>query len=214
MPKVGMEAIRKRTLVEAAMAAIHSTGSLNVTISDIAQRAGVSQGLAHHYFGSKNDLLIAVMRHLLTSFGAEATSRLKRARTPRERVSAIVRASLGKEQFTRETVAVWLAFYVHAQASKDVRALLNVYARRLNSNLVHALRPLAGSEASRIAAGIAAMIDGLYIRQALGTSAIRSGQGYALVERYTDLEIGGASGGPAPFGGKPAQAISRNRVGG
>lgn len=192
MPKVGMEAIRKRALVEAAMAAIHSSGSLNVTISDIAQRAGVSQGLAHHYFGSKNDLLISVMRHLLTSFGAQATAALKTANTPRERVSAIISASFGEEQFTTETVAVWLAFYVHAQASEDVRELLNVYARRLNSNLVHALRPLAGEEAARIAAGIAAMIDGLYIRQALGTSSVHSIDGNSLVERYADLEIAGS----------------------
>jgi TetR/AcrR family transcriptional repressor of bet genes len=189
MPKVGMEAIRKRALVEAAIAAIHSIGSLNVTISDIAKRAGVSQGLAHHYFGSKQDLLVAVIRHLLTTFGIEASNRLKSATTTRGRVSAIIGASLGDEQFTPETVAVWLAFYVHAQASPDVQHLLTVYARRLNSNLVHALRPLAGTEAGRIATGIASLIDGLYIRQALGTSSVHSVDGTMLVERYTDLEI-------------------------
>ncbi len=189
MPKVGMEAIRKRALVDAAIAAIHSAGSLNVTISDIAQRAGVSQGLAHHYFGSKNDLLIAVMRHLLANFGLEAANRLKAAETSRERVSAIISASLGDEQFTPETVAVWLAFYVQAQASPDVQNLLNLYARRLNSNLVHALRPLAGDNAARIATGIAALIDGLYIREALGTASIHAVDGKSLVERYTDLEI-------------------------
>jgi TetR/AcrR family transcriptional repressor of bet genes len=194
MPKVGMEPIRKRALVEAAIAAIYSSGSVNVTISDIAHRAGVSQGLAHHYFGSKGELLIAVIRHLLANFGLEAASRLKKAATPRERVSAIIGASLGEEQFTPETVAVWLAFYVQAQASPDVQHLLDVYARRLNSNLLHALRPLAGDNAERIAAGIAALIDGYYIRQALGTSSVHSIGGKSLVEHYTDLEIA-ASGG-------------------
>lgn len=189
MPKVGMEPIRKQALVEAAIAAIHANGSLNVTISDIAKRAGVSQGLAHHYFGSKNDLMLAVIRHLLTVFGVEVANRLKVAATPRERVSAIIGASLGDEQFTPETVAVWLAFYVHAQASPDVQHLLNIYARRLNSNLIDALKPLAGADAPRIAAGIAALIDGLYIRQALGTSSVHAIDGNALVEHYTDLEI-------------------------
>lgn len=189
MPKIGMEPIRRLALVEAAIAAIHSNGTLNVTISDIAKRAGVSQGLAHHYFGSKNELLIAVMRHLLTEFGSEVRMLLKRAETPRQRISAIIEASLGEEQFSPETISVWLVFYVHSQASEKVRSLLNVYARRLHSNLVHALRPLAGDHAEDTAAGIAALIDGIYIRQALGTSSFQAEAGKALVERYADLEI-------------------------
>jgi TetR/AcrR family transcriptional repressor of bet genes len=38
----------------------------------------------------------------------------------------------------------------------------------LRSNLIHALRPLAGDQAPEIAETLAAMIDGLYIRHALG----------------------------------------------
>ena len=75
MPKVGMEPIRRKTLIEAAIAAIHDKGSLDVTISQIARHAGVSQGLAHHYFGSKEALLLAAMRHLLSEYGAAVRMR-------------------------------------------------------------------------------------------------------------------------------------------
>lgn len=194
MPKVGMEAIRKRALVEAAIAAIHASGSINVTISEIARRAGVSQGLAHHYFGSKDELMLAAMRHLLGEFGADVRQRLKKCRTPRQRVSAVIMSSLGPEQFNPETIAVWLVFYVHAQASRDAHALLSIYARRLHSNLVHALRPLAGDRADTIASGMAAMIDGIYIRQALGTALPSAPDGVALVENYVDLCVAGPTG--------------------
>jgi len=169
MPKVGMEPIRRRSLVEAAISAIHARGSLDITIRDIATRAGVSQGLAHHYFGSKDALIVSAMRYLLTEYGKQTRSEMKKARSPRQRVSAIIRASLGREQFKPEIISVWLVFYVHAQESKDAHALLSIYARRLNSNLIYNLKPLAGARAPVIAEGIASLIDGLYIRQALGS---------------------------------------------
>lgn len=196
MPKIGMEEIRKRALVDAAIAAVHARGSINVTISDIAKRAGVSQGLAHHYFGSKDELMLAAMRHLLGEFGADVRKRLRVCRSPRERLSAVIQSSLGTEQFNPETITVWLVFYVHAQASKNAHELLTVYARRLHSNLVHALRPLAGDNAPQIAAAIGALIDGIYIRQSLGTVSPGWEDGVSMVEDYADMAIAKAGEKP------------------
>ena len=50
MPKLGMEPIRKAALVKATIVEIGRTGSLDVTVSQIAKRAGMSPALAHHYF--------------------------------------------------------------------------------------------------------------------------------------------------------------------
>ncbi|MBS0565011.1 MAG: transcriptional regulator BetI, partial [Proteobacteria bacterium] len=46
MPKVGMEPIRKAALVKATIVEIGRTGSLDVTVSQIAKRAGMSSALA------------------------------------------------------------------------------------------------------------------------------------------------------------------------
>ncbi|WP_136660183.1 transcriptional regulator BetI [Nitratireductor sp. XY-223] len=190
MPKVGMEPIRRRSLVEAAISAIHARGSLDITIRDIARRAGVSQGLAHHYFGSKDALIVSAMRHLLTEYGRQVRLEMKKADTPRARISAIIRASLGREQFKPETVSVWLVFYVHAQESKEAHALLSIYARRLCSNLVYNLKPLVGPQARAVAEGVASMIDGLYIRKALG-SLDRDVTAEKLVEDYVERQLQG-----------------------
>lgn len=48
MPKIGMEPLRRRALIDAAILAIGERGSLDVTMSEIAGRAGVSPALAHH----------------------------------------------------------------------------------------------------------------------------------------------------------------------
>lgn len=186
MPRVGMEPIRRSALVKATIAEVGRTGSLDVTVSRIAARAGVSSGLAHHYFGGKEDLLFAAMRHIMTTYGAAVRAELARAETPRARLDGIIRASFGPDNFEPEVVAAWLSFYVHAQSTPGARRLLAIYQRRLTSNLTQALRPLAGADAPDHAETLAAVIDGLYIRQALGgrpDGASATARVIALVER-------------------------------
>lgn len=56
VPKVGMEPIRRSALVQATIAEIGAAGSLDVTVGQIARRAGMSTALAHHYFGGKDQI--------------------------------------------------------------------------------------------------------------------------------------------------------------
>ena len=79
MPKLGMQPIRRRALIDAAISAIGARGSLDVTMTDIAGRAGVSTALAHHYFGAKDELLAATMWHLLADLGLELRRKLQAA---------------------------------------------------------------------------------------------------------------------------------------
>ncbi|MEQ8452382.1 MAG: transcriptional regulator BetI [Nitratireductor sp.] len=190
MPKVGMEPVRRKALIEAAIAAIGARGSLDVTMAEIAGIAGVSSALAHHYFGAKDDLLEATMRHLLSELGRDGCAALRAAALPRARVSAMVTVSFSSTQFRPETVAAWLAFYVEAQRSPAMRRLLRVYARRLHSNLMSGLRPLMPAlRAERVAEGIAALIDGLYIRRALKDGPPDPGSAVALVEDYVETML-------------------------
>jgi len=168
MPKVGMEPIRRDALVSATIAEIGASGSLEVTVSAIARRAGVSPALAHHYFGSKDQIFLAAMRRILSDFGSDVQERLVSNTDPVDRLHGIIAASFGPEQFDREIVAAWLAFYVQAQKSPEAARLLRIYARRLDSNLVFNLRQLVDENAARrIAQGLSSMIDGFYIRHAL-----------------------------------------------
>lgn len=190
MPKIGMEPLRRKALIDATISAIGERGSLNVTMSEIADRAGVSSALAHHYFGPKEELLLATMRHLLADLGTDTIAALGKAGTPRERLSAIVGVNFNAGQFREETVHAWLAFYVEAQNSLSLRRLLRIYARRLHSNLMSGLLPLVSrQEAAHMAEAIAAMIDGLYIRRALRDGLPNPLSAGALVEDYIDAKL-------------------------
>jgi len=188
--KPGMAETRRRALIGAALREISDRGSLDVTVAQIASRAGVSPALAHHYFGAKEDLILATMRHLLAEFGAGVVAGLRRAGSPRARLSAIIRGSFGPEQFHRATICAWLTFYAWALSSRGAARLLRVYQRRLHSNLVHALKPLVpASEAGRLAEAIGALIDGLYLREALRGRPTAPGAAIAAIEAHLDLEL-------------------------
>ena len=49
MPKLGMEPIRRAALVKATIAEVGAAASLDVTVSQIAKRAGMSSARARHY---------------------------------------------------------------------------------------------------------------------------------------------------------------------
>jgi TetR/AcrR family transcriptional repressor of bet genes len=168
MPRIGMEPHRRKALISAAIDAIHDRGLGQVTMNEIARRAGVSAALAHHYFGGKGQLLLATMRHLLAELGEEIQTRLAEAKTPRERLAAVIQGNFAAGQFRPAVISAWLAFYVQAQNDPEALRLLNVYRRRLDSNLLHALRALTTRErAQRISELAASLIDGVWIRRSL-----------------------------------------------
>ena len=201
MPKVGMEPVRRKALVDAALRVIGDHGTLSVTMSEIAREAGVSAALAHHYFGSKEQLLIETIRSLLKQLRQDAVKAVQAVHTPREKLSALIRVNFQADQFSPETIAAWLAFYAEAQRSEETRRYLVIYARRLRSNLLSNLRPLCPHhDAERIAEGAAAMIDGLYIRQSLRSAPIGIEASIALTEDYLTMQLGafdGAGKGPS-----------------
>ncbi|WP_118137906.1 transcriptional regulator BetI [Oceanicella sp. SM1341] len=193
MPKQGMEPIRRKALIEATIRAIHSEGYCKVTIGAIAREAKVSTGLAHHYFGSKEQLLSATMRELYRQLGRDVREQLALAATPLERVSAIVRANLSTGQFRPEVVSAWLAFYMQAQTEPAAQHLLALYHSRMHSNLAHALgRLVAAPLAREIARDTGAMIDGYYLRRALGRPEAATEAAVARIEAFVARSISDA----------------------
>lgn len=162
---------RRADLIAATIHEIAAAGSLNVTTSQIAKRAGVSPGLAFHYFEDKEGLFLAAMRSVLTAYSTDVKTAYRTAASPNERLEAIAKASFGMTSARKTAIAAWVNFYVLALQSEPARKLLAIYHRRLSSNLIYALKPKAGAAAPAIANRIAGLIDGLYLRHALNTTS-------------------------------------------
>jgi TetR/AcrR family transcriptional regulator, transcriptional repressor of bet genes len=88
------------------------------------------------------------------------------ARTPEDRLRAIIEASFSTTSFDPVTINAWMLFYLLSRTSEKAAKLLRVYQRRLRTNLRVALRPLS-PHPEQDAETLAALIDGLYLRAAL-----------------------------------------------
>lgn len=168
MPKVGMQPIRHKQLIDATVAAIHAHGFADATVKQISARAGVSSGIIHHYFGSKDALLEATMRSILRDLRAELNRRLAEGDDPLSRLQAVIDASFAIEQFAGAVQSTWLCFWAQTRHSPALGRLGRLYLRRLRSNLRYALNQLMpADEAARVADGLAALIDGLWLTAAV-----------------------------------------------
>jgi len=189
MPKLGMEPIRREALVKATIAEVGFGGTLDVTVARIARRAGMLSALAHHYFGGKEQMFLAAMRHVLRVYAAAVRGALAGAPTGRARAEALIRANFAAGSFRREVVSAWLNFYVYALTVPEARRLVRVYHARLRSNLVDALRPLVGGRAPALAGDLAALIDGVYLHAVLGTDDPDGPAAAARVLAHLDAEL-------------------------
>ncbi len=191
MPKVGMKAIRRKQLVQAAIATIHQHGFARATVARIAHTAGVSSGIVHHYFADKDELLFATIWEMLAELRRDTVDRQKHAASPRERINAIIHASFSDKQFDEQVFSAWLALYGNARQSDRLKRLLRLYHRRLHANLMAELVKLMDRERSAdLAEGIGAMIDGLWLRYALTGRPDNPAHPRAITRAYFEASAG------------------------
>lgn len=192
MPKVGMEPIRRRQLIQATMEAIDEAGLADTTVVRIARRAGVSAGIISHYFGGKDGLLEATMRQILSDLGEAVAMRRKALpeQSPRDHLRAIIDGNFDRSQVSQSVMKTWLAFWASSMHRPHLQRLQRVNDRRLYSNLCHQFRHcMPKAEARYAARGLAAMIDGLWLRGALAPEGLDVDRARALAYDYLDEQL-------------------------
>ncbi len=119
---------------------VGTRGAAGSTFDVVAREAGVSRGLLHYYFGSKERLLVEVVRQDCDARIAALEAELARAGSIDEIVSTLV-ASL--EAFVEEepgTQAVLYEMVSASRRSEEIRAELAELYRRWRAHLAEALR--------------------------------------------------------------------------
>lgn len=165
MPKVGMEPVRKKQLIEATLSVMAEVGYHGTTISLIAKRAGLSSGIISHYFGDKQGLIEATMRHLL-----DALKITKVIEDPLERIDFIIENNFSQTQGASSATNTWFNFWALSLHDKTLHRLQCVNHKRLESNLASSFRLLLRKEhVKNAASSTAALIDGYWLRYAMGS---------------------------------------------
>ena len=207
-PRDEGEEARRIQLVEVTIDSLAEVGYVGTTLAEIARRAGVSPGLVAHYFGDKDGLLEAAFRTLARSLAARVRARLALAHTPRGRVQAVIDTNLAPEEFDKRTGTAWLAFWGQVLHVKGLKRVQTAYQRRMLSNLRSDLRQMIpGEEARSLAAMIAAMIDGVWLRAALSEwQEADSESARALLTAFVEGRLKDLTAAAAPGAGTARRA--------
>lgn len=168
MPKVGYEPIRRQQLIDATLNSVAELGLKATTINTISKHAGLSSGIISHYFGSKNGLIEATVRYLLTSLKSSLISKIDENISQQQRLMLVVEANFSVVQKQAHVTKTWLSFWAESMHDEQLHRLQAVNAKRLYSNLLYSFKTLLPYEQALQAATLsAAMIDGLWLRAVL-----------------------------------------------
>jgi TetR/AcrR family transcriptional repressor of bet genes len=135
-----------------------------MTLEHIARHAGTSKGIVHHYFRSKRELLEYTIRHELSLYGKDALERIKRARTPSERLWGIIDANFAAAIFKPENCRPDITIWDERSQFKRLQKIYNIMNKRTRSNISFALRALVTKEElETIANTISNLIEGCWM---------------------------------------------------
>jgi AcrR family transcriptional regulator len=135
-----LEGEKAQRIIEAMRTSVGTRGAAGSTFDVVAREAGVSRGLLHYYFGSKEQLLVEVVRHDCEVRIAGMGERIARATTADEIIAALV---LGLEEFIEGepgSPAVIYELLSASRHSEDIRAELAELYRRWRADLADSLR--------------------------------------------------------------------------
>ncbi|MGF1772742.1 transcriptional regulator BetI [Vibrio wakamikoensis] len=192
MPKVGMPEIRKPQLVKATMAVIDRVGLHAASIALISKEAGVSTGIINHYFGGKHGLLEETMREILRQHSTTITSKLAQLSSSahQQRIIAIVDGNFVGFQAENQVAKTWLAFWSYSMHDDKLKRLQHVNEKRLLSHLKIELKGLLDApQADIVAHGIAALIDGIWLRGTLNPQGIDADKARVIINDYLDKQL-------------------------
>lgn len=181
MAKVNTEKLRKQQLIDATIKSIESHGFQGTTIMTISREAKMSAGIISHYFGNKQGLVLATIRHLLEQLKQGLLQQIAQSEedlTPELRLQMIVDSNFDCFQQSTSVTRTWLCFWAQALHDPELARLQAVNSKRLQSNLLYSYKQIISDpvQATLAAEMTAAMIDGLWLRSSLSQTSIEEFQ--------------------------------------
>ena len=171
-PTRTLESDKARRIVEAMRASVAARGAAGATFDHVAREAGVSRGLLHYYFGTKERLLVEVVRRDCEIRIARLAASLHGAHTADDFIDGLVR---GLEELMEERdgelVVLLFELFTLSRRNEEIAEALAELSRKMRGHLAEALREKRdegvlrlGADPDAVAGFLLALADGLALR--------------------------------------------------
>ncbi|CAN5626918.1 hypothetical protein BH10CYA1_BH10CYA1_43000 [soil metagenome] len=158
---------KRKQIVEALMSVMATCGYDGATIPLIAKAAGLTSGLVHYYFDSKQSILIELVLHLVRLVDARFQSAIKP--DPKSELAAYIDAHLALGTGANPTaVACWICIGAAAVNQPEIRVIFQEATANQVTTLEGICERILRADGRQvrqkreIALGITAAIEGSY----------------------------------------------------
>lgn len=191
MPRPSNTDARRGEIVDALRRVMAEHGYEGATVTRIAEAAGLAPGLVHYHFGSKDEVLLALVDDLTGRAEARMEERLAEAGDdPRARLAALLDALLATGRGSDPAaVACWTLVGADAIRHPAVRAAYQAFVTQTVARLRRALLTAcraegrSGAGAGAIAAGLMATVEGYFGLSAAVPGLVPPGTAAATAQR-------------------------------
>lgn len=185
MPRPTNTEARQAQIMDALARLLPTRGYAGASVSAIAREAGLSPGLVHYHFNSKQAILIALVERLGSLLDDRYARRIAHTHNPWARLRAFIDAHLALGSDADPVAArLWITISAEALHQPEVRVAYHQLIERAFERLHGLLEPLleeAGRNEARtrkeVAAAIFSAIQGAYLLSA--TAPARTPPGFA-----------------------------------
>jgi AcrR family transcriptional regulator len=131
---------KAQRIVDAMRASVARRGAAGSTFDHVAREAGVSRGLLHYYFGTKERLLVEVVRRDCDIRMAILDAALADVRTADDFVDALVRSLEDVLEHDPDFYALLFEITTLARRNAEIAGELSELGRRTRSHVAELLR--------------------------------------------------------------------------
>jgi TetR/AcrR family transcriptional repressor of bet genes len=121
---------RRQQLIAATIKCISKKGIGSTTLGDVAQEAGLSQGIVNLHFASKENLLNETLQFLAEDYKIQFDTTLAKASPEAaNKLLALMEMDLKPSVCDRQKLAVWFAFWGEVKSVPTYQKICEAYDR-------------------------------------------------------------------------------------
>lgn len=157
--------LRRSQIIKALYQCLAKAGHETVTVKDIAAKAGMTHGIIHYYFKTKDDIVSGLAESLAEEYADRLTEYLKPLDSQEVVIEALLDFVVDELVFNRELNRVFYNLVQMAFQRKVLAKAMQRMLRRYRGRAIELFEELgAGDDSRALGYGLVAVIEGLALQ--------------------------------------------------
>jgi AcrR family transcriptional regulator len=161
---------RRQQLIQSTIKCISRKGIGSTTLGDVAQEAGLSQGIVNLHFTSKDNLFNETLQFLAEDYKAQFDGTLEKSGPEAaDKLLALMEMDLKSSVCDRQKLAVWFSFWGEVKAVPTYQKLCEAYDRGYDEVIIDLCQTVIDQgeyrnvNAQTVTDALSSMTDGLWL---------------------------------------------------